>query len=573
LGLLMAMLTACETGGTPPGEDPDRPDAGGAVVDGGDPDAVVTPPEDVPPSIDEQITINEVMAANALTKADEDGVHSDWVELYNPTDRDIRLDNYSMTDDLTKPRKAVFGSHVLLPKKGRLLVWLDGAPSRGKLHLGFSLAKEGGQLGLARPDGTFLDRIEYGAQETDFSAARTPDGSDAWAIEWLATPGTANASGPGSKAGPESGASQPEQVPSAGDPSEILYDTDRVVQLEIRTTPAAAAALEAEPFTIVEAELVYEGRVYGPVGLRLKGQNSFQPFSQKPSLRVKVDEFVDAARFFGLKDLTLNNMDNDFSMMHERMAYWVARKVGVPASRANHVQLTVNGAAYGLYTNLETVKKDLLERWFPMPEGPMWEGTDVDFAAQYVAAFELESGDDDRTLLHGAASALALPTGDEAIAAVGAYIDLPAFLTYWAFTVVVGQYDALPYSNPGDDFYVYADPANQRLKLMPWGMDETFYSSAFDVTQVKSVLAVQCLASPACKQAWIDQVWATLTVIETAGWVAEHDRVAAQIAPYAMADPKKPYDNATVSSFQTSMRRFITERRNKLLLQFPPTVP
>ena len=53
-------------------------------------------------------------------------------------------------------------------------------------------------------------------------------------------------------------------------------------------------------------------------------------------------------------------------MMHERMAYWVARQAGgIPASRANHAQLTINGQPYGLYTNVETVKKRILRRWFP----------------------------------------------------------------------------------------------------------------------------------------------------------------------------------------------------------------
>ena len=40
------------------------------------------------------------------------------------------------------------------------------------------LAREGGDLALMRPDGSFIDRMHYGAQETDFSAAREPDGSE-----------------------------------------------------------------------------------------------------------------------------------------------------------------------------------------------------------------------------------------------------------------------------------------------------------------------------------------------------------------------------------------------------------
>ena len=54
------------------------------------------------------------------------------------------------------------------------------------------------------------------------------------------------------------------------------------------------------------------------------------------------------AKFFGLKDLTLNNMHSDFSMMHERLAYRVYRELGLVAPRP-------------LYTALAS------ERGWPMP--------------------------------------------------------------------------------------------------------------------------------------------------------------------------------------------------------------
>ena len=74
-------------------------------------------------------------------------------------------------------------------------------------------------------------------------------------------------------------------------------------------------------------------------------------------------------------------MHSDFSMMHERIAYWVARQAGVPASRANHALVTVNGQLYGLYANVETVKKHILSRVFGNNTGSLFSATDVDFEA------------------------------------------------------------------------------------------------------------------------------------------------------------------------------------------------
>ena len=97
-------------------------------------------------------------------------------------------------------------------------------------------------------------------------------------------------------------------------------------------------------------------------------------------------------------------MHSDPSMMHERLAYLVARQAGgIPASRANHALLTVNGQFYGLYTNVETVKKRMLRRWFADDAGPLFEATDVDFVAADIPFFELASGPDDRSLLAGLA--------------------------------------------------------------------------------------------------------------------------------------------------------------------------
>ncbi len=521
--------------------------------------------------LDGRITINEFMTYNAVTVLDDTGVASDWVELYNPTATDLPLAGYGLTDNLALPARAVIPAGVVLPAGGHLVLWLDHAPERGPRHLGFHLAREGGDLALTRPDGSPIDRVTYGAQAVDFSAARVPDGSNQWRVEWHATPGTANPAGPGTPAGGEVASAPPELVPAAGDLTERILGYDVVLRLEILLTPAAIAALASNPYADVPGTLVLEGRSYGPVGVRLKGQNSFQPIMAKPSLRINIDEYVPRAELFGLKDLTLNNMDNDLSMMHERLAYLVARTSGIAASRANHALLTINGGFYGLYTNVETVKRKMLTRWFANPSGALFEGTDADFVSAQVPRFELESGSDDRSLLTGLAAALTGGSPDAAIAAASAYVDLARFHDYWAMASVIGQFDALPYSIPGDDYLVYVDPATQRLTFLPWGMDESFYSPEIDVTRVHSVLATTCKASPACFQGYVNRAWALLAVTEGLNLAAERTRVAAQIMPYVALDTRKPYSTETVFAHQRAMGNFITTRRTRFMTMLPPS--
>jgi hypothetical protein len=565
----LAFLAACSGNVAGGGGDDDGsgdydagPDAG---RDGPAPDAVVPT---VPPEVDGRLVINEFMASNALTVRDETGQASDWIELYNPTDQDLSLHGYSITNDL-----ADAGMHhlngVIISARSHIVLWADLRPAMGAAHLGFNLDADGGEIGIARPDGSFIDRVHYGKQETDFSAARQPDASNGWTIVWKASPAMPNAAGAGSAMPLEEPTTPPEMVPAAGDLSELFLGYDRFPRLELVVSPAGVAALEAQPFVDVPAHLVYEGRTYGPVGLRLKGQNSFLPFSQKPSLRINVDEYEDKAKFWGLKDLTLNNMSLDPSMMHERLAYWVMRNAGIPASRANHLLLTVNGQFYGLYTNVETVKKQLVARWFADNNGPLFEATDVDFTAQHVSSYELEAGPNDRTLLVGAANALTMP-GDAGIASASSYIDMARFQRFWGACSVIGQFDSFPYSMPGDDYFVYADPASDRLAFLPWGMDETFVAGSHDVTATSSILAQRCKESPACFEGYRQETYAVLAMTEQLGFADQRVRVMGQIAPYTVMDTRKPYTDEQVTQFQGSLRWFIAERRQNLSTMLAP---
>jgi hypothetical protein len=548
----LALLSACGTADD--------------LLPGGDDSPDAAPEPAVPPEIDGQLVINEFMADNAIT---EPGA-GDWVEIYNPTDTEVPLHGYGITDDLAQPNRANIGDGVAVPAGGYLVVWLDGAPDRGPEHLDLKLAREAGALGFSRPDHSWIDRLTYGAQEVDFSAARTPDGSDQWTIEWHVSPGEKNPDGSGAPVAREDGDAAPEAVPAAGDLSELILGDAAMPEISIRIPPESEAALEQQPYQYVEATLVYDGRTYGPIGLHLKGQNSFLPLSQKAAFRINVDEYVEGAKFFGLDDLTFNNMSTDYSMMHDRASYWVARQLGLPASRANHALITVNGHFYGLFSNVETVKTRMIRRWFDRDDGSLFEATDVDFMPAYIDSYELEGGPDDRTLLQGAADALANDSPSAAIAAVSQYVDLAQFQRFWAMCAIVGQFDSFPYSNPGDDYFVYADPTTQRLNFLPWGMDETFYAGDVDVKQVTSILATTCLQVPSCYQGFVDQVWAAMDAAESMDLVGQLDAIRAQIAPYVTMDTRKPYTDRRVQIYQDSMRTFCTERRSRLEEWLPP---
>ena len=48
---------------------------------------------------DQVLFINEIMASNRDTIADEDGEYEDWIELYNASHVDIDVTGYYLSDD------------------------------------------------------------------------------------------------------------------------------------------------------------------------------------------------------------------------------------------------------------------------------------------------------------------------------------------------------------------------------------------------------------------------------------------------------------------------------------------
>ncbi len=138
-----------------------------------------------------KLYINEFMASNKTTIADEAGQFNDWVELYNGADTVINLNGFSITDTLGKSGKWKFPGVNILPKQW-LLIWCDEDSSQGPLHANFKLSASGEELGLFTPDGKVVDTITYGKQFPDTSYGRFPDGSATWKFMPTPTPRSAN---------------------------------------------------------------------------------------------------------------------------------------------------------------------------------------------------------------------------------------------------------------------------------------------------------------------------------------------------------------------------------------------
>lgn len=128
--------------------------------------------------------INEWMAANqsyVRDPADQD--YDDWIELYNPTTNTVDLTGFTITDDFTRPRKAVIPAGITVGPLGYLLVWADEESSQtqigGDLHVNFKLSQAGEQIALYDPAGRQIDAVTFGPQTNNISQGRFPSGGPA----------------------------------------------------------------------------------------------------------------------------------------------------------------------------------------------------------------------------------------------------------------------------------------------------------------------------------------------------------------------------------------------------------
>ncbi|PHI19994.1 hypothetical protein CEQ90_09625 [Lewinellaceae bacterium SD302] len=123
------------------------------------------------------LVINEFLASNDSTVADQDGEFDDWVELYNLTDIEISLDNFFLSDDPEELDKWTFPAGTLIPEGGYLIIWADDDEEQEGLHASFKLSADGESLILSDQDTLVIDSLSFPEQFTDTAYARIPNGT------------------------------------------------------------------------------------------------------------------------------------------------------------------------------------------------------------------------------------------------------------------------------------------------------------------------------------------------------------------------------------------------------------
>lgn len=145
----------------------------------------------VPKAYTGELVINEIMSQNTTFLTDISGNCPDWVELYNPGDVDVSLNDWFISDEELDPAKYQLPD-IILKAGGYCVVFCDGEdrydPETGEIHASFNVSSSGEKLFLMSKSGK-TSEAEVGESLSDISYGRVEDGSAAdTAYMWFASP-------------------------------------------------------------------------------------------------------------------------------------------------------------------------------------------------------------------------------------------------------------------------------------------------------------------------------------------------------------------------------------------------
>lgn len=371
-----------------------------------------------------------------------------------------------------------------------------------------------------------------------------------------------------------------------------LLDPNRMIEIRIELAPndwiqlsqqsrnmaTAFSGLPSEsPYTYFKADLWIDDLKIESVGVRKKGFFGSAD-TQRPSLKVKFDEYVDQDPVKGLSRLTLNNNKQDRSQTSQFLTYELFRKAGNFAPRSNWAHVTVNGQSLGVYSHVESIKKPFLKRNFKDKSGNLYEGTLTDFHPKAIGSIEVKTNEKNNDLSDITKLAdLLAAEGDLDMEQLGQIIDLDSFFRHWALESLTGYWDG--YCSNQNNYYLYFNPEDGRGHFIPWGADWVFSSRspfsfgsrATTVIYAQSVLANRLYHTDGVPERYkatmkrlLDEVWNEDRML------ADVDRIEKLVSPHLHQAQAQTRDATN------EVRDFIRGRRaavERALNDWPPIVP
>lgn len=161
---------------------------------------------------------------------------------------------------------------------------------------------------------------------------------------------------------------------------EALFDTDEPMQIDILMAQEEWEEMleNATSEEYHSCDVVINDQKLYHVGIRPKGNTSLSSIASNPdtdrfSLKLEFDHYVEGQNCLGLDKLILNNNYADATNMKEAVVYDMYQYLGADASLYNYAKISVNGEYWGVYLALEAVEESFLMRNYGTEDGELYK--------------------------------------------------------------------------------------------------------------------------------------------------------------------------------------------------------
>jgi hypothetical protein len=367
------------------------------------------------------------------------------------------------------------------------------------------------------------------------------------------------------------------------DPQAPLFNPLVVNRIDLTLDQNGINALTANSYADYQPGTIKwtltDGTVIGPldVGIHLKGMwGSHRELSQKAAFKVKINYGANTnQRIMGLRKLTLNNMVQDPSMLHEATAYRLFRAVGVPAPRVGYDEVYLNGTDYGLHANIETYDKSSLKRWYGSTQHLFEGGYGQELNLGAYNQLQVDEGDPANISdLQALADANTNLSGAAWYTAMRQLADLKEITTEWAVEHYISHWDGYERGWP-NNYYVHSNKHGV-FTMLPWGSDQTWnnapYYSQWNAPFVDNgaLMTSKCMAYAPCAQLY-NTALARIAAVEPGLQLNKQvDAIWSVIQPWIASDPRKESDLNTAAFFMQVTKDTITTRAPALAQYLSP---
>ena len=212
----------------------------------------------------------------------------------------------------------------------------------------------------------------------------------------------------------------------------------------------------------------------------------------KPSFGVQFDRYESRNTFLGLRRLVLRADTQDASLMHERLAMALFRKMGIPAPRESHARVYINDEYGGLYTVVEDVDPVFLERNFGESGGYLYSykwvfpwafgylGPDASNYSPLPFKPENNLINTDPFPIEAMVRIVNQAPDEQFSIGVSQYIDLIGLFRLLAAQNFVSDQDSILGGYTMNNFFLYRFQNSIRSTFIPWDKSNAFWAIDWD---------------------------------------------------------------------------------------------